>query len=277
MGTITVGRENSTTIDIYYEDHGAGSPVVLVHGFPLTGRLWEKQTEVLVREGHRVITYDRRGFGNSSQPTVGYDFDTLASDLNAISTTLDLQQTVLIGNSMGTGEVVRYLRAYGSKRVSKIVLMSPLQPFLLRSVDNPEGIDGTPFAQMLEQIATDRPAFLAEFLAKSYSTSPRAPFRVSKEMLHYSWAIGVSGSAKATSDCLAAWLTDFRTDLKHVDVPTLVISGGMDQLLPFSATGGRLKRLIEATEVVLLEDAPHGLFWTHADSVNAALLSFIDD
>jgi non-heme chloroperoxidase len=240
LGMITVGRENSTAIELYYEDHGAGSPVLLIHGFPLSGRQWEKQTEALVREGYRVITYDRRGFGNSSQPTHGYDFDTLSSDLNAISTTLDLQQTVLVGSSMGTGEVVRYLSAYGSKRVSKAVLISPLQPFLLKGEDNPEGLDGTLFTQMLEQIAVDRPAFIAQFLEKVFSTSLHAPRMVSEEMLRYSWVTGVSGSAKATSDCLAAWLTDFRSDLVNVDVPTLVISGGMDRLLPFSATGARL-------------------------------------
>ena len=273
---ITVGRENSTAIELYYEDHGTGSPVVLVHGYPLSGRLWEKQTEVLIREGHRVITYDRRGFGNSSQPTQGYDFDTLSSDLNVLSTTLDLQQTVLIGNSMGTGEVVRYLSAYGSKRISKAVLISPLQPFLLKGEDNPEGVDGTLFTRMLEHIAIDRPAFIAQFLETSFSTSLHSSIAVSDEMLRYSWAIGVGGSAKATADCLAAWLTDFRSDLVHVDVPTLVISGEKDQLLPFAATGNRLKALLPQTAVVLLEDAPHGLFWTHAETVNQAVLNFID-
>ena len=280
MGTITVGRENSTAIKIYYEDHGAGSPVVLIHGFPFSGRFWEKQTEVLLREGHRVITYDRRGFGNSSQPAHGYDFDTLASDLNIISTTLNLQHAVLIGNAMGTGEVVRYLSVYGSERITKVVLLSPLQPFLLKGSDNPGGIEGARFLQMLEQIAADRPAFIARFLETSFDTSDlpvRLPNAVSEEMLRYSWWSGVNASPKAASDCLASWLTDFRADLRNVDVPALIISGGRDRISPFLSTGSRLKVLIPGSTVILLDDAPHNLFWTHAEAVNRAILAFIDD
>lgn len=276
MGMITVGRENSSAIDIYYEDHGTGAPVVLVHGFPLSGRSWEKQADALLREGHRVITYDRRGFGNSSQPTHGYDFDTLASDLNVLMTTLDLHQAVLMGNSMGTGEVIRYLSAYGSKRVLKAVLLSPLQPFLLKGADNPDGVEGAVFERMLDEIAIDRPLFIATFVAQSYDTTFRSPSGVSEEMLRYCWAVGVGGSPKGTSDCLAAWLTDFRGDLDRVDVSSLIISGGRDRLLPFAATGSRLRCLLPGAKVVFLEDAPHSLYWTHAETVNREILAFID-
>jgi non-heme chloroperoxidase len=244
LGTITVGRENSTSIDVYYEDHGAGSGVVLLSGFPLRGDSWEKQIDdALLREGHRVITYDRRGFGRSSQPSTGYDFDTLASDLNTLMTTLDLQQAVLVGHSAGTGEIVRFLSAYGSRRVTTAVLIAPLQPFLLKTIDNPQGVEASIFKRMLDKIALDRAAFLADFVAESYNTTWRFPNGVSERLLHYHWLAGLNASPIGTAECLAAWLTDFRADLCLIDIPVLVISGGRDRLLPFAATGGRLSML----------------------------------
>ena len=276
MGTITVGRENSTPIELYYEDHGAGPPVVLIHGFPFSAQSWEKQTTALLHAGHRVIAYDRRGFGGSSQPTSGYDFDTFASDLNTILTTLDLHEAVLVGHSMGTGEVVRYLSTYGSKRVTRVVLIAPLGPFLLKRADNPEGIEGSAFESIMDSIARDRPAYIKSFVEICYNVDVELGARVSDEVIRRSWSVGVAASATGTLECINAWLTDFRQDLKRISIPVLVISGGQDRVLPFWASGARLQGALARCKIVVFEDAPNGLLWTHAAEVNRAIADFID-
>ena len=275
MPYVTVGKENSGSIDIYYEDHGAGQPIVLIHGFPLNGHSWEKQVAVLLEAGYRVITYDRRGFGNSSQPSFGYDYDTFAADLNRLMTELDLRDTVLVGFSMGTGEVTRYLGKYGSERVSKAVLMAPVPPFLLKTDDNPEGVDRSVYDEIMKSIVEDRPAYLSEFLKDFYNADVLLGERISNEAIEMSWNIAVGASAKGTLDCVPSWLTDFRDDLPRIDVPTLIIHGDADRLLPLDSTAARLPKLIKDSRLVLISGGPHAINWTHAAQVNPVLLDFL--
>jgi non-heme chloroperoxidase len=275
MPTITVGKENSGNIDLYYEDHGSGNPVILVHGWPLSGASWEKQVPVLLEAGHRVIAYDRRGFGQSSKPTTGYDYDTLAEDLNKLVTTLNFQDATLVGFSMGGGEVARYLGKYGSKRVSKAVFIASIPPFLLKTADNPEGVDGGVFEGIKKGIAADRLAFLSQFLSNFYNLDVLGGKLISDQVVQLSWNTGAGASPKGTLDCVSAWLTDFRNDLKKIDVPTLVIHGDSDRILPLSATGKRTAELVKGSKLVVVEGGPHGLTWTHAEKVNRALLEFL--
>ncbi len=275
MPYVSVGKENSGSIDLYYEDHGAGKPVVLIHGFPLSGHSWEKQTPVLLHAGYRVITYDRRGFGDSSQPTTGYDYDTFAADLNALMTKLDLRDVVLVGFSMGTGEVARYLGAYGSERVSKAVLLSPIPPFLLKTADNPEGVDGSVFDGIMKAIVADRPSYLSAFFSQFYNVDVLGGTRISDDAVRLSWNVAAGASATATLQCVPSWLTDFRPDLKKFDVPTLVVQGDQDRILPIASTGKRLPALIKDAQFVVIEGGPHAIGWTHAEEVNRALLDFL--
>lgn len=275
MPYITVGTENSGPIDLYYEDHGAGRPVVLIHGFPFNGATWEKVAGPLRTAGHRVITYDRRGFGNSSQPSTGYGYDTLAADLDALMTKLDLRDTVLVGHSMGTGEVTRYLGTYGSRRVSRAVLMAPLAPFLLKTADNPEGVDGTLFEGFQAAIVEDRFAYLTGFCKAFFNWDEDKGALVSEEAFRGHWDIGARASAKATHDSVAAWLTDFRPDLPRIDVPVLIIQGDQDAVLPYAKTGGRLQPMLPDARLVTLPGAPHGIPWTHAREVTRATMEFI--
>jgi non-heme chloroperoxidase len=275
MPYISVGQENSASIDIYYEDFGAGQPVVLIHGFPLSGRSWEKQVGVLLKEGYRVITYDRRGFGNSSQPSTGYDYDTFAADLNTLLTKLDLRDTVLVGFSMGTGEVTRYLGKYGSERISKAVLMGPVPPFLLKTDDNPEGVDRGVFDGIMQAIVADRPAYLSAFFQDFFNVDVFLGDRISNEAIQASWNVAAGASAKGTLDCVPSWLTDFRNDLPRINVPTLIIHGDGDRILPFDSTAGRLPKLIKDSQLVVIPGGPHAINWTHADQVNPVLLKFL--
>jgi len=275
MPYTTVGKENSGNIDIYYEDHGAGKPVVLIHGWPLSGRSWEKQTMALLEAGHRVITYDRRGFGESSKPTSGYDYDTFAEDLNKLITHLELKDFTLVGFSMGGGEVARYLGKYGSKRVSQAVFISSIPPFLLKTADNPGGVDGGIFEGIKKGLVADRPAFLAGFLSNFYNVDVLGGKLVSDQLVQLSWSIAVSASPKGTLDCVSAWLTDFRKDLERIDVPTLVIHGDSDRIVPLAASGKRTAETVKGGRLSVIEGGPHGLTWTHADEVNRELLAFI--
>jgi non-heme chloroperoxidase len=276
MSYITVGKENSGNIDIYYEDHGDGQPVVLIHGFPLNGHSWEKQVGVLLAKGYRVITYDRRGFGDSSQPSFGYDYDTFAADLNKLITELDLRDTVLVGFSMGTGEVTRYLSKYGSERISKAVLMAPVPPFLLKTDDNLEGVDRSVFDGIMKSIVADRPAYLSTFFKDFYNVDVFHGARISDDAIRLSWNVAAGASAKGTLDCVPSWLTDFRDDLPRIDVPTLIIQGDADRILPHHSTGARLPKLIKDSRLVVIPDGPHAINWTHADQVNSVLLDFLE-
>jgi non-heme chloroperoxidase len=275
MGSIQVGQENSTEIRIHYEDVGDGQPVVLVHGFPLSGRSWEKQTAALLEAGYRVITYDRRGFGDSSQPSIGYDYDTFAADLDRLMSELDLRDTILVGFSMGTGEVTRYLGTYGSERVNKAVLLGVIPPFLLKTEDNPEGVDGSVFDGIIEAIKADRLAYLTAFYADFYNLDDYLGKRISDEVVRDSWNVAAGAGAVGTVSCPPTWITDFRRDLPKIDVPTLVVHGDADRILPIDATARRLPALIADCRLVEIEGAPHGMLWTHAADVNEQLLKFL--
>jgi non-heme chloroperoxidase len=275
MPRINVGTENSAPIEIHYEDHGSGQPVVLIHGYPLNGASWEKQERVLLHAGYRVITYDRRGFGKSSQPTVGYDYDTFAADLNVLLDHLNLTDVVLVGFSMGSGEVVRYLSTYGSARVAKAVLMGTIPPFVLKTSDNPEGVDGAVFDEIKAAVLNDRPAFFKSFLDNFNNVDVLGGTRISEQAWQNSFIVAVGASPYAAHACVDTWLTDFRDDLPKIDVPTLVLHGDADRILPYSATAARLPGLIKDVEVVTVEGGPHNIAWTHPDEVNDALLAFI--
>ena len=275
MPTVTVGRENSSDIEIYYEDHGAGQPVVLIHGYPLSGRAWDKQVPVLLEAGYRVITYDRRGFGKSSQPVVGYDYDTFAADLNTLLEYLDLRCAVLVGHSMGTGEVTRYLGRYGSARVAKGVLVSPIPPYLLQTSDNPDGVPQSLFDGFAQAARADTPAWMKGFLDTFYNVDTLRGTLVSDQAFQASWNLAVSASATAAVACIGTWTTDFRDDLPQIDVPVLVVQGDADQVLPLGKTGQRLPGLIKDVQLVVVEGGPHAIAWTHAGQVNTALLDFI--
>jgi len=275
MPRLTVGTENDAAVEIHYEDHGSGRPVVLIHGYPLDGNSWERQECDLVTAGYRCITYDRRGFGRSSQPATGYDYDTFAADLNALLEHLDLTDVVLVGFSMGTGEVARYLATYGSARVSKAALLGTIPPFVLKTADNPEGVDGQAFDDIKGAIVKDRYAFFKGFFDDFYNVDVLAPDRISDQALQASFIVAVGSSPHATYACVDTWLTDFRDDLPKIDVPTLVLHGTEDRILPFEATAARLGQLIADVTVVPVEGGPHNICWTHPDAVNSALLGFL--
>jgi non-heme chloroperoxidase len=275
MPFVTVGRENSAAIRIYYEDHGTGSPVVLVHGYALNGQSWEKQEAALLTAGYRVITYDRRGSGASSRPSTGYEFDTLADDLHVLLSRLDLREVVLAGFAMGTGEVARYLAVHGPAQVKAAVLVAPLLPFLLKTHNNPEGIDRSVFDGIAARIAADRPAAMKDFLDRSYNVDLLGGSRVSDQAWQNSFYVAVSASAHAALRCVTACLEDFRGDLAMIGIPVLVIHGDQDRVLPYEATGSRLPALLKNARSTVIEGGPHAVIWTHADEVNQALLDFI--
>jgi non-heme chloroperoxidase len=276
MPYVRVGEENSADIELYYEDHGSGQPVVLIHGYPLDGTSWEKQTAVLLEAGKRVITYDRRGFGKSDKPTSGHDYDTYAADLSALVSALDLQDAVLVGFSMGTGEVVRYLSRYGSHRVAKAVFIGALQPFLLKTEDNPSGgmsqddVDG-----FLDTIKADRYAFFTGFLQNFYRTDQNLGTRISEEALRNSWQLATSISPYASVWSVATWYTDWRADIDKVDIPTLIMHGTGDVNVPIDITSRVLAKMLPSATYIEIEDAPHGMLWTHGEEVNKALLDFV--
>jgi non-heme chloroperoxidase len=275
MAYITVGKENSSNIDLYYEDHGSGKPVVLIHGYPLSGASWERQVPALLDAGHRVITYDRRGFGKSSQPTTGYNYDTFAEDLHKIVTQLELRDFALVGFSMGGGEVARYVGKYGSKGVSKAVIMSGVPPFLLKTKDNPEGVDGSVFEGIQKAVVADRYAFFTEFFKNFYNPDLLLGKRVSEEAVRASWNLAAGASATASLACVATWHEDFRNDLARIDVPALVLHGDADRILPIAASGMRTAKLIKGARFSVVKDGPHCISWTHAEQVNRELVEFL--
>jgi non-heme chloroperoxidase len=275
MSTITVGKENSTPIDLYYEDHGSGSPVVLIHGWPLSGASWEKQTAALLDAGHRVITYDRRGFGRSSKPSVGYNYDTFAADLDIVLNTLDLRDLALVGFSMGTGEVTRYIGKYGTARVRKAVLIGTLGPYLVKAAGNAEGVDPKVFEGIRNAIRADRPAFLLEFLHNFYNYDVTGGTLVSDRVVEDNWNVAVGASPTGTLACVDAWIEDFRQDIPKNTVPTLIIHGDADRILPPDATSRRQAGMIKGARLVELPGGPHGVLWTHADRINAELVRFL--
>lgn len=279
MPFITVGTESGVDIDIHYQDRGSGQPVVLIHGFPLDSRSWAKQLPPLLDAGFRVITYDRRGFGHSSTPTTGYDYDTFAADLNLLLEVLDVTDIVLAGFSMGTGEVGRYLGKYGPDRVRKAVFLESLQPYLLKTADNPCGVDCSVFTAALSAVAKDRYAYFEDFCTDFYNTDENLGSRVSQECVEVSRCLAVATSAYASLAAIATSMTDFRTDVAKIagyDLPVMIMHGARDRMLPIDSTGRAFHRLLPRAHYVELEDAPHGLLWTYPDEVNNALLAFLD-
>jgi non-heme chloroperoxidase len=277
MPYVTVGKENSGNIELYYEDHGSGKPVVLIHGYPLSGASWERQVPALLDAGYRVIMYDRRGFGKSSQPTEGYNYDTFAEDLHKLITQLKLQDFSLVGFSMGGGEIARYFGKYGSKGASKAVIIGGAPPFLLKTDNNPEGVDASVFEGIKKAVAADRYAFFTDFFKNFYTTDLLLGKRVSEEVVRASWNVAAGASATASLACVPTWLEDFRQDVARMDVPTLVIHGDNDRIVPIEAAGLRTAKLIKGARLVVVKGGPHCITWTHADEVNRELLSFLGE
>ena len=275
MPHITVGKENSGDIDLYYEDHGSGDPVVLIHRYPLSGASWEKQLPVLLEAGHRVITYDRRGFGRSSQPTTGYNYDIFAEDLHKLITRLKLHNFSLVGFSMGGGEVARYIGKYGSKGVSKAVIVGGIPPYLLKTTDNPDGVDASVFEGIQKAVAADRYAFFIEFFKNFFNTDVFLGKRISEQAVQASWNVAAGASATASLACVPTWHEDFRNDVARIDVPTLVIHGEADRIVPIQASGAKIAKLVKGSRLMAIKDGPHAVSWTHADEVNAELVNFL--
>ncbi len=275
MPNLTVAGKDAAPVELHYEDHGTGKPVVLIHGWPLSGRSWESQVPALIEAGHRVVTYDRRGFGGSSQPWNGYDYDTLAADLDALLKHLDLREVTLVGFSMGGGEVARYVGRFGTERVAKVVFAAAVPPYLLKSADNPEGaLDDATIAGFQASVKTDRLAFLEQFTHGFFTA--RGTLKVSEPQREYAREIAAFASPKGTLDCITAFgRTDFRDDLKKITVPALVIHGDADAIVPFEASGKRTAAAIPGSKLVVIEGGPHGINITHAGEFNAALLAFI--
>jgi pimeloyl-ACP methyl ester carboxylesterase len=273
---ITVGTENSADIELYYTDQGSGQPVVLIHGFPLNGESWGKQQAALLEAGYRVIAYDRRGFGASSKAGSGYDYDTFAADLHALMEDLDLRDAVLVGFSMGTGEVARYLSRYGSSRVAKAAFLGSLEPYLLKTDDNPEGAGPQDFFDGIAQsVREDRYAFVAGFFQDFYNLDDTLGSRISQEAVDASIAVANSASNAGISAAPLTWPTDFRGDIGAIDVPALILHGRADNILPIDATARRFRQLLPDATYVEIDGAPHGLLWTHGAEVNEALLAFL--
>ena len=277
MPHVVVGTENGSNIELHYEDHGQGQPVILIHGYPLNGRSFERQERALLASGYRAVNYDRRGFGLSDQPTIGYDYDTFAADLNALLDHLRLDDVILVGFSMGTGEVTRYLGTYGSARVRKAVLLGAIPPFVLKTGDNPEGVDGSVFEGIKQAVIVDRYAYFKDFFDNFYNVDQYRGTRISDSALEASFNVAAGASPYATYACVDTWLTDFRPDLPKIDVPMLVLHGTADRILPFEATAKRLPALVKGLTLIPVEGGPHNIGWTHSEEVNDALLKFIAD
>ncbi|OKP67720.1 bromoperoxidase [Paenibacillus sp. P3E] len=276
MAKLNVGEENAQPIELYYEDHGAGKPIILIHGWPLSGRSWEMQVPALIEAGYRVITYDRRGFGQSSQPWDGYEYDTFASDLHKLILHLDLRDATLVGFSMGGGEVARYVGTYGTERVSKAVFAGAVPPYLYLTEDNPQGgLDDATIAEFQNGVKSDRLAFLDGFTSGFFAAGERTDL-VSEPFRIYNRDIAALASPKGTLDCIAAFaLTDFRQDLKKFNIPTLVIHGDSDAIVPLEVSGQRTHESIPGSRLVVVEGGPHGFNATHHEQFNSALIEFL--
>lgn len=263
--------------DIHYVDIGDGPAVVLVHGWPLSHRMWETQINGLVDAGFRCIAYDRRGFGDSGKPVAGYDYDTLASDLNDVMTTLDLHNVALAGFSMGGGEVARYIGHYGTGRLSKAMLLGAVTPFMLKTADNPQGADGAAFDGMVAGLKADRLGFLDQFFANFYNwDAPHAG--VSDDLILFSKFVAWNASPAATQQCVTAFgTTDFRSDLAKFDLPTMIMHGDADRIVPFETSGKLTAAIISGSRVELLKGAPHGFAATHAAQLTALMLDFLQE
>ena len=278
MGYIKVGTENSTDIELYYEDHGTGQPVVLIHGYPLDGNSWELQARELIDAGFRVITYDRRGFGKSAKVGAGYEYDTFAADLDTVLETLDLRDVILVGFSMGTGELARYVRNHGHQRVAKLAFLASLEPFLVQRDDNPEGVPQEVFDGIAAAARSDRYAWFTQFYRDFYNLDETLGSRISEEVVRANWNTAVGSAPVAAYAVVPAWIEDFREDVvkvREAGLPTLILHGTADNILPIDVTARRFREAVPAAEYVEIDGAPHGLLWTHAEEVNKALLAFV--
>jgi non-heme chloroperoxidase len=273
MGTITAGQENSTPIELHYEDHGTGQAVVLVHGYPLDGTSWERQARELRAAGYRVITYDRRGFGKSSHAEVGYDYDTFAADLNTVITTLDLTDVILVGFSMGTGELARYATLFGTDRIAKFAFLASLEPGMLG-----QGVPQSLFDGIEATARDDRFAWFGQFYSDFYNLDENLGSRISQEVVNASWNVAAGSAPMAAYAVVPTWIEDFTADVATVrasGIPTLIMHGTADRILPIDATGRPFSAAFPEAEYVEIEGAPHGMLWTHAAEVNAVLLPFV--
>lgn len=275
MGIITVGQENSTPVELYYEDHGSGPVVVLIHGWPVDSRSWEPQLQPLLAAGHRVITYDRRGFGRSSRPTTGYDFNTLADDLDALLTSLDLRDVTLVGFSLGTGEMARYIGTRGTDRLRGCVFIESLAPSFVKSSDNPKGVDEAAVAGVQQAILDDRFAWLTGLLGDFLNLDDYLGTRVSEDTVRSLWNAGAEASPYATWACVPDWLDDYAEDMKRIDVPTLILHGTADRILSIEGQGRRLHAALPESRLVEIEGGPHVMCVSHKAEVNEALLAFL--
>jgi non-heme chloroperoxidase len=274
MPFVTVGEENTMPVELYYEDHGSGRPVVLIHGYPLSGRAWERQERALIAAGHRVITYDRRGFGKSSMPSTGYDYDTFAADLHKLIDALDLWDFDMAGHSMGGGEIARYLGTYGTQKVRKAAIISGIPPYLLKTDQTPNGVPQEVFDEIEGALVHDRFAYFTEWNKNFYNLDAGDGRRVSAQCVQDSWNQAVRMSPAGAIACVPSWHTDFRADLPKIDIPVLVMHGTEDRVLPIEACGPRTHEMIPGSEYVPVQGASHGLCWTHADEINSELLRF---
>jgi pimeloyl-ACP methyl ester carboxylesterase len=276
MNLIKVGSDAAgKPIEINYVDYGQGNPVVLIHGWPLDHQSWEYQLAELPLHGVRVVAYDRRGFGKSSKPWNGYDYDTLADDLKAVLDELDLQNVTLVGFSMGGGEVARYMSRHQGARVSKVVFVSAVTPNLLKTEDNPEGVDKSTFDDMLKNLGKDRPDFLASFFKDFYGVSTLS-HPLSQASLDWSQSIALQATPRATTECVKAFsATDFRQDLKGIKVPALFIHGDADKTVPLDNSAKRAAKLVPGAQLVVYEGEAHGLNATAPDRLNRDLLTFV--
>jgi non-heme chloroperoxidase len=275
MSTIEVGMENSTAIELYYEDHGSGPVVLLIHGWPVDSRSWEPQLHPLLAAGYRVITYDRRGFGRSSRPTTGYDFNTLADDLDTLMNTLDLHDVTLVGFSLGTGEMARYIGTRGTERLRSCIFIESLAPSFVKSDDNPKGVDEAAVAGVQQAILDDRPAWLTGLLSDFLNLDDYRGTRVSDETVRNLWNAGAEASPYATWACVRTWLDDYREDIKRIDVPILILHGTADRILSVEGQGRRLHAALPESQLVEIDGGPHVMCVSHASEVNEALLAFL--
>lgn len=262
-------------VKLFVQDIGQGKPVVFIAGWPLSSEMWEYQFNVLPKHFIRCISYDRRGFGKSDKPWDGYDYDTLASDLNAVLEALDLYEVTLVGFSMGGGEVVRYISRYGDKRIARIALISSVVPFMLKTDTNPDGLPREMFDGFVKSAEEDRPKFLAEF-AKSFYGNSFLKNNVSDEILAWHNALAFQASGRATSRCIRSFSeTDFRADLAAIKVPVLIIHGDADKTVPIEVSSQKTSALLPASQYIVYEGAPHGLFITEKERLNKDLIQFI--
>ncbi|MCC4213812.1 alpha/beta fold hydrolase [Leeuwenhoekiella parthenopeia] len=273
----TSSIENRENIKLYYEDYGTGDPVILIHGWPLSAQMWEYQTQVLVEAGHRVIAFDRRGFGRSDKPWSGYDYDTLAKDLNDLITGLDLENVTIVGFSMGGGEVSRYIGNYGTSKLKKAALVSSVAAFMLKTDDNPDGVPQETFDGFKAAVRKDRLAFLKDF-GNNFVNYDDNKDKISEAQVHFNWSIAAGASPKGTLDCITSFgTTDFRADLEKFDIPTLIIHGDADQVVPIKPSGEQAASIVKGSRYEVIKGAPHGLVFTHTEEVNKILIDFLKD